>query len=138
MIQRLSDLRADRRYFDPTKESVRLHFKAAEDGFVSLAVFSDQDGWAWSTGEHRVRAGANLLIWHGRDSCEWPLPAGEYTLALFGFNNQHGASGDLPLRVHIAVVRHPQPGANGRGDAPAVPAGHEPRRWGLLSLLRRS
>src|SRR5215471_8704939 len=92
VIQHLSELRVDRRFFDPSNEAVRLYVKASEDGFVTLAVFSEREGWTWSTGEYRVRAGANMIIWYGRDSCGWKLQEGEYTLALYGFNAHHGAS----------------------------------------------
>jgi hypothetical protein len=137
MSQHLSDLRVDRRQFDPAHEAVRLHFRSAEDGFASLAVFSTQEGWAWNTGEYRVRVGANMVIWYGRDSCGGRLPPGEYTLAVFGFNVQHAPSGDLPLRVAVSIVPHTQVGTSERRSVPFLPTG-QARRRGLLSIFRRS
>ncbi len=120
MSQRLTNMRADFRHFDPDTQQVGMHFEAAEDGFATLIVFNPQGGWILSLGEIAVRAGANTLAWQGHDADGWPLADGQYSLELFGFGVDRRPSGAAPLRLQIALARqHPVPephaGATFRG-----------------------
>jgi hypothetical protein len=106
MAQQLAHIRVDRPRFDPDTEQVRIHFDAGEDGYATLVVANAHGGWVLSLGEIRIRAGANVLIWHGHDGEGWPLAPGRYTLDLFGFGRDRRPTGAAPLQVQVELTAH--------------------------------
>ena len=89
--------------FDPQKEPVQVRFDAAEDGFATLVVFGPDGAWLLSLGETRIQAGANTVVWQGRDSDGDLVPDGLYTLELFGFDHTRrpAAAGALSGQVEV-------------------------------------
>ena len=109
MAQQLSAMQISTPQFEPYTDQVRIHFTAAEEGFATLVVFAPDGGWLLSLGEVRIRAGANSLLWQGRDSEGWPVADGVYTLELFGFNLAHRPAAATALRAAVSIRKSHAP-----------------------------
>jgi hypothetical protein len=111
MEQRLSNMRADVRRFDPDFEQVRIHFEASASGYATLVVFNAEGAWVLSLGEIGIRQGTNTVVWHGHDADGWPLGDGAYHLELFGFARDRRPICEPALRLTVNLFRHPVEGA---------------------------
>jgi hypothetical protein len=108
MAQQLKGMQVVTAQFDPNSDPCRIHFTAAEEGFATLVVFGPDGGWLLSLGEVRIRAGANTLLWQGRDSEGWPVADGVYSLELFGFDLARRPAA-MGLRSTVTVHKSHQP-----------------------------
>jgi hypothetical protein len=107
MTQQLTEMTTSKLRFDPQKEQVQIRFDAAEDGFATLVVFGPDGAWLFSLSESRIQAGANTVVWQGRDNTGALVPDGLYTLELFGFDRARrpAAAGALSGQVEICNYR---------------------------------
>ena len=106
MAQQLTGMIITTPRFDPQNEQVQVRFHAAEDGYATLVVFGPDGAWLLSLGEARIRAGANTVAWHGRDSDGGSVPDGIYTLELFGFDRARRPAAAAALRTEVEVCNY--------------------------------